>query len=148
MNNITRRAVVLGGACLCHAAGPRPTCCSTPDLEPASLAIGEKALTIDLAQAHSLAEVGGAASIIDKPKSVAMIVVRTGKRQYIALARFCTHGGHQPVTYNPRRNILQCNGYNHSIFGLDGRVVKGPAPLPLKSYPVKLAAGKLEIVYA
>ena len=47
------------------------------------------------------------------------------------------HGG-QTVSYNRKRHLLQCNNFNHSNFGLDGSVIKGPAETSLKSYPVRL----------
>lgn len=142
---ITRRemihtsALLLGGVCGCRMAGnaetPRSTCCWSPDLEAESLAIQQDRLTIDLAKAASLGEVGAAAWITDESRGLKLIIVRSGQDEYHVLARMCTHGG-QTVSYNPKRRLLQCNNFNHSNFGLDGGVVKGPAETPLKSYPV------------
>jgi Rieske Fe-S protein len=142
---ITRRemmqasAILLGGVCGCRMPGdaeaPRSTCCWSPDVEAESLTIGEDHVTIDLTKAASLGEVGNAAWITDESKGLKLIVVRSGKDEYHVLSRLCTHGG-QTVSYNPKRRLLQCNNFNHSNFGLDGGVVKGPAETPLKSYPV------------
>jgi len=142
---ITRRemmqasALLLGGVCGCRMVGdagaPQSTCCWSPDLEAESLAIHDDHLTIDLTKATSLGEVGGAAWITDEGKGLKLIVVRAGEDEYCVLSRLCTHGA-QTVSYNPKRRLLQCNNFNHSNFGLDGSVVKGPAPTPLKSYPV------------
>ena len=148
-NMIFNSALLLGGVCVCRmargASGPRSTCCTTPDLETESLVIGEKSLTIDLAKAPSLSAVGSAANIINPERSLQIILVRRGKKQFVALSRLCTHG-QQVVSYNPKRDVLQCNNFNHAIFNLNGQVVKGPAPTPLKSYPVALKNGRLEIV--
>jgi Rieske Fe-S protein len=145
---ILNSGLLLGGLCVCPKArgvsGPRSTCCSTPDLERESLVIEEKGLTIDLTKAPSLATIGSAAYIINAEKSLQIIVVRTGKKEYLALSRLCTHAS-QVISYNRKRGVLQCNGFNHSIFDLSGQVVKGPAATPLKSYPVTLMDGKLEI---
>lgn len=142
---ITRReliqasALLMGGACSCRMAGdataPRSTCCDTPDLEPESLMVHEDNLTIDLKRAVSLHDVGNAAWITDEGKGLKLIVVRAGRDEYCVLSRLCTHGS-QTISYNRKRHLLQCNNFNHSNFGLDGHVVKGPAETPLKSYAV------------
>ncbi|MEW6235634.1 MAG: Rieske (2Fe-2S) protein [Candidatus Omnitrophota bacterium] len=116
-----------------------------PDLEPDSYAIGKKSIIVDLSKAASLHPIGGAAAIVRPEMPLQIIIVRFNRKEYFALSRLCTHGN-QVLSFNPKRGVLQCNGYNHSIFGLDGAVVKGPAPTPLKVYPVMLTDGKLEIV--
>ena len=130
---------------LSGAAGEKSTCCTTPNLEPESLEIGEKIITVDLTKAPSLSEVGHAAFIIDKEKSIDIIVVRAEEEKYFALSRLCTHG-RQVLSYNRHRGVLQCNSFNHSIFALDGQVVKGPAPVPLKTYSVTIEQEKLKIL--
>jgi len=131
--------LLVGGVCGCRTAGdpaaPRSTCCDTPELEPQSVTFGRGGLTIDLLKAPSLREIGNAAYVVDKPRSLQLIVVHAEKRRYCVLSRLCTHGG-QVVSYNRERGMLQCNNFNHAIFDLDGRVWKGPAERPLQSYPV------------
>ena len=142
-----RASLVLGGGCLCHAArgaSAKSTCCSTPDLEPASLGFANATLTVDLAQAPSLAEVGDAAFLVNPERQLELILVRAAPDRFVALSRNCTHGG-QVVSYARKRGAIICNNYNHSVFDLDGQVVKGPAGTPLKSYPVTLKDGRLEI---
>jgi len=138
---IRASALLAGGVCGCRAmngpVSPRSTCCDTPDLEPASLTIEQNRLVIDLTKAHSLGEVGTAVYVTNEEKSLKLILVRAGRREYFALSRLCTHGG-QTISYNRNRGILQCNNFNHSIFDLSGQIVKGPAETPLKSYPVNL----------
>ncbi|MCY2953439.1 MAG: Rieske 2Fe-2S domain-containing protein [Planctomycetota bacterium] len=151
---ITRRemiygsALVLSGACVCQVAGgadkPRSTNCHAPDLEPESLTIGQKSLTIDLAKAPSLEAVGNAAYIMDKDRKLDIIVVHAERDEYFALSRFCTHA-YRPISYIRTRKLLMCNNASHSIFDLTGQVVKGPAPEPIKSYAAKLVAGTLQI---
>jgi len=153
-HGITRReliqtsALLLGGACSCRtmsdSAAPRSTCCNTPDLEPESLAVSDDHLAIDLGKAASLRDVGNAAWITDEGKGLKLIVVRAGKDEYCVLSRLCTHGG-QTISYNRKRRLLQCNNFNHSNFGLDGHVIKGPAEAPLKTYPVRLAGDTLVV---
>jgi len=146
---IQNSALLAGGVCMCQeafgAAGKKSTCCTTPDLEPESLKIEEKSIMVDLTKAPSLSEVGHAAFIIDKERSIDIIVVRAEKEKYYALSRLCTHG-RQVLSYNCHRGVLQCNSFNHSIFALDGQVVKGPAPVPLKTYAVTIEQKKLKIL--
>jgi nitrite reductase/ring-hydroxylating ferredoxin subunit len=150
---ITRREMIvgsamgLGAACTCPAAAgaaARSTNCTTPELEAQSLVIGEKQLTIDLAKAACLAEEGSAAEIINKEKSIGLIVIHAGKDQYYAVSRLCTHAW-RTLSYIRTRRVLMCTNANHSIFDLTGQIVKGPAEKPLTSYPVQLKDGKLVI---
>jgi len=119
-------------------------CCSTPDIEPESVTYGPGGLTIDLLKAPSLREVGSAAYVVNEARSLQFIVVHAQKRTYCVLSRQCTHGG-QVISYNRQRGVLQCNNFNHSIFLLDGRVWKGPAEKPLRSYAVVLVEDALVI---
>jgi nitrite reductase/ring-hydroxylating ferredoxin subunit len=141
-------ALLAGSVCGCRAGGesvaPRSTCCSTPDLEPESVTYGPGGLTIDLLKAPSLREIGSAAYVVNEARSLQLIVVHAGKNAYCVLSRLCTHG-RQVISYNRRRSVLQCNNFNHSIFLLDGRVWKGPAEKPLKSYGVVLVEDALVI---
>jgi Rieske Fe-S protein len=153
-HRMTRRAVIEAGAllagsvCGCRTGGdstvPRSTCCSTPDIEPESVTYGPGGLTIDLLKAPSLREVGSAAYVVNEARSLQLIVVHAEKRTYCVLSRLCTHGG-QVISHNRERGMLQCNNFNHSIFLLDGRVWKGPAEKPLKSYGVVLVEDALVI---
>jgi Rieske Fe-S protein len=151
---ITRRQMVgagvllAGGVCGCRTMGdsgtPRSTCCSTPEVEPESVTYGPGGLTIDLRKAPSLREVGSAAYVVNDARSLQLIIVHAQKREYCALSRLCTHGG-QVISYNRQRGMLQCNNFNHAIFLLDGRVWKGPAEKPLRSYAVVLVEEALVI---
>jgi len=140
----------MGGVCLCNRSfgqdTPQSTCCYTPDLEPESITYEKESLIIDLSKAPSLAQNGSAAYVDDEGKDVKIILVRAKKNSFYALSRFCTHG-YQAISYVAERKLLQCNSYNHSLFDLDGSVWKGPAPKPIKVYPVEYKNNKLEIFY-
>jgi Rieske Fe-S protein len=147
--SVTALTALSMGGCTCsqlsQASQSGFVCCNTPDLEPDSLTLSATGLTIDLAKAKSLNQVGTSAAIVNPEKSLQIIIVRAEKKRYVALSRLCTHAN-QVVSYNPKRKRIQCNNYNHAIFDLEGQVVKGPAPTALKSYPVVLHDGLLEIV--
>ncbi|MBE7499970.1 MAG: Rieske (2Fe-2S) protein [Verrucomicrobiales bacterium] len=140
-------ALLVGGGCLCHrtrGADAKSTCCSTPDLAPESLTFTGQTVTVDLARNPCLADVGDAAFLVRPDPPLELIVVHAAPNRYVALSRACTHGG-QVLSYARRRGVLICNNFNHSIFDLDGKVVKGPAASPLASYPAALKGGQLEI---
>jgi nitrite reductase/ring-hydroxylating ferredoxin subunit len=141
-------AVLAGGLCACSLTGcashPKATVCITPALESDSVTLTDQAITIDLAKAPSLSVVGSAAFHSDPAKDLQIIVIRPRDREYRALSRLCTHA-HQVLSYNHLRSVLQCNGFNHSIFTLDGLPLKGPASDPLKTFPVTLKNNLLVI---
>ncbi|HNU28770.1 MAG TPA: Rieske 2Fe-2S domain-containing protein [Sedimentisphaerales bacterium] len=153
-HGMTRREVMqtgmllAGGICGCRTTGHsdalRCSCCDTPELEPESLTFGPGGLTIDLLRAPSLREVGSAAYLVHRDKPLQLIVVHADKLLYCVLSRLCTHGG-QVVSYNRQRGVLQCNGFNHSIFDLNGSVLKGPAEKPLRAYPVVFVENALVV---
>ncbi|MBI1389797.1 MAG: Rieske 2Fe-2S domain-containing protein [bacterium] len=141
-------SALAAGGCACgtmrQASAPPLNWYDTPGVEPQSLSVSEKRVTIDLDLSPVLSEAGSAVNVIDAERDVQIIVVRPSEHEFCALRRYCTHGA-QVLCYNPSRKVLQCNGYNHSIFSLSGDVVKGPAPKPLQRYPVALNGSKLEI---
>lgn len=144
---LCRAALLLGGGCVCHlacGATSKSTCCDTPTLEPASLTVGEKQLTIDLARAPSLDAPDCAARIKLEDRALDILVVRTGDKEFKALEGRCTHAG-RPLSYVVTRRLLQCNNFGHSLFDLQGAVVKGPAEKPLKSHAVGQQDGRLHI---
>ena len=152
-------AIAVGaGLCpLCNARGSVPparesalggrslsTNCDTPDLDPDCLTFGEDRVVVDLARTPELGVAGHAANLIDRERSIDLIVVHVEAGSYCALSRFCTHAG-RTLAYIRSRKLLQCTNFNHSLFELNGRVRKGPAELPLASHPVRLRDGMLEI---
>ena len=142
-----RAALLLGGGCVCHlacGATPKSTGCDTPTLEPASLTVGEKQLTINLALAPSLDAPDCAARIKLPDRALDILVVRTGDKEFKALEGQCTHAG-RPLSYVATRRLLQCNNFGHSLFDLQGTVMKGPAEKPLKSYAVRQQDDRLHI---
>jgi nitrite reductase/ring-hydroxylating ferredoxin subunit len=140
------RAFATGLSARERASGERSlsTNCDTPDLDPDCLTFMEDQVAVDLAKAPELAIPGHAANLIDRERSVGLIVVHVEAGIYCALSRFCTHAG-RTLAYVRTRKLLQCTNFNHSLFELNGHVRKGPAELPLASHSVRLRAGILEI---
>jgi menaquinol-cytochrome c reductase iron-sulfur subunit len=67
-------------------------------------------------------------------------VVRQGD-QVVAFAPGCTHLG-CAYHWDDKRNNFLCPCHT-STFGLDGRVLEGPAPRPLDRFDIKVEGGRL-----
>jgi len=139
-----------GGICLCSSFYSREDkksgCCYTPDIEPGSLTHREDHMVIDLNKTSLLSSDGDAVYADNPDKELKIIVIRKKHKEFYALSRLCTHGG-QALSFIPERGLLQCNSFNHSLFELDGRVWKGPAPDPIITYKTKLSGNELNIYY-
>lgn len=137
---LKRSLLLVGGSCLCRpgrSESASATCCFTPSIEPESLCFDERSVWIDLNKAPSLGAVPSAVYIVDSAREAQIIVVRQGRRKFAAFSRLCTHAS-QVISFVEKRGLLQCNGFNHSTFDLEGRVYKGPAEQALAKYPVEL----------
>lgn len=140
-------AGLLGAGCLCpslRGSTPIATGCATPELAPEIYAVAADGVHVDLRRATALGAIPSAALLVVPDREMHLIIVRRARRQFFALSRFCTHAG-QVLSFLPKRGVLQCNNFNHSIFDLEGRVVKGPAERPLLSYPVDVSGSTLRI---
>ncbi|MEX2370477.1 MAG: Rieske (2Fe-2S) protein [Bacteroidales bacterium] len=80
----------------------------------------------------ALSETGGYVIL----EEYGIIIIRTGETEYVALSSICTHQG-CTIGYNPSSNSLPCPCHG-SIFDIDGSVLSGPAPTPLKIYETTL----------
>ena len=147
---IRNTAFYLGGVCLCNNVSGQnddiPPCCYTPDIEPESLIENKDSFIIDQTKAASIRKTGTAAYVDSNEKDIKIILVHAKRRLYYALSRLCTHGG-QALSYIRERKLLQCNSFNHSLFELNGKVWKGPAPDTVKTYTVTLSGSKLRILF-
>jgi nitrite reductase/ring-hydroxylating ferredoxin subunit len=140
-------ALVVGGSCLCKAFGAdaesRSTCSFTPVLPKESYTFDKQSVRLELAKAPCLDRSGSAAHLLVND-DLQLMVVRAGRNKYHVVSRLCTHA-RQTLSYVPERRLLMCNGFNHSLFDLDGKVAKGPAEGALKTYPCVLKGGCLDI---
>ncbi|MBD3275878.1 MAG: Rieske 2Fe-2S domain-containing protein [Candidatus Marinimicrobia bacterium] len=151
---ISRRAflhssvILAGGNCIYRSAYPetlqKSNCCFTPKLEPDSYFIQENKVVIHLDKAFTLQEPGHAAELDLPEHSVQIILVHKSKNQYYALSKLCTHA-YRNVGYIHEREVLQCTNFSHATFDLQGKVLKGPAKKPLKSYTIRQFENRLII---
>jgi menaquinol-cytochrome c reductase iron-sulfur subunit len=70
-------------------------------------------------------------------------VVKSADNQVVAFAPQCTHLG-CAYHWDAQNNNFLCPCHT-STFGIDGKVLSGPAPRPLDRYETKLDGSKLEI---
>ena len=97
-------------------------------------AAGSK-VAIPLAKLEMLKSVGG--SIAIKVKDKLLLLVRDSSTSVRAFNPVCTHR-QCVVAFHAGDNKIKCPCHG-SQFDLDGRVIHGPAPRPLETYPAELA---------
>ena len=103
-------------------------------------------LTIDLDKTPELRLPGGAIRIEEKNLPIRIIVVLSEDGEYRAYHNRCTHIGHRRLDPVPGTNTVQCCSVNKSTFDTGGEKICGPAPHPIKSYPVDRDQEKLIIL--
>ncbi len=84
----------------------------------------------------------GAAKEVALNGTPVIVINRKGKG-FIALSRVCTHLGCL-VGYNRDAEELVCPCHA-AFFSLEGKVISGPAPSPLKSFPLRVEADSIII---
>ncbi len=137
----------LGGApCTCLAAASND-CCRVPSAPIDAVNIQPGLVTIDLNRVPALRRTGSAVKIVDAERKLRIIVVRPRKDQFAALDQKCTHSS-GALTYVHKRKHLYCTCWGHSIFALDGSVLRWPNKQPprrLRAYAVQRRGDALEI---
>lgn len=112
-------ALVLGASALQAADTPAPT---TPAVQP------DVVLKMD--EHKDLSKVGGYEIVAAGDKKI--IVVHKEDGSYAACSAICTHRGCE-VTYSAADKVLVCPCHG-AKYGLDGKVLHGPAKRDLKTY--------------
>lgn len=84
---------------------------------------------------------GGAKSVVIN--NVPVIVIERGKGDFVAFSRICTHLGCL-VDFDEEDRSLFCPCHA-GRFDLNGNVVAGPPPAPLKALPVRLERDEILI---
>jgi nitrite reductase/ring-hydroxylating ferredoxin subunit len=116
-----------------------PRCCDLPEAPSGSFEIKEGVLTL------KMKELPQALRISDDARKLKVVLVRTADGKLAAVSGSCTHGG-APLVMNERHGTVQCTSLGHSEFDLQGKVLRGPAPKPIRVYAVREVSGAVEIV--
>lgn len=102
----------------------------------ATIAVAPASLQLGLKEHKALSKVGGF-EIIPMANDT-LIVARTEAASFVACSAICPHKGCKVVyEHDAKEFVCPCHD---SRFALDGRVLKGPAKTPLKSYATDVAA--------
>lgn len=134
-------AIALGGATLLktsRADDVADDAATPPDAQVPATAPDTTSdeLVVKPSDHPELAKVGG--YIMLDTKAGKITVARVSETEYSAVGAVCTHKG-GPVQYNADDKQFFCP-WHHSIFALDGSVIKGPAKIALPSYKEETAA--------
>ncbi len=110
----------MGGAVLAVLAWPRSL-----------LAEGKPWVAVPLDKAPKLKAVGG--SMVTRIRGQELLLVRDGETSAHAFEAKCPHE-QCDVNYAPAQRKIECPCHD-AFFDLDGKVLQGPPPRPLASYP-------------
>ena len=122
------------GLCVCAIAGVAAGGCAslvTRRVTP----VGGK-IELALAQYPELLEPSGSLRILPEGQSTSLYVLAIGGGAYSALSPICTHLG-CTVDIEGARLVCPCHG---STYDRSGKVLQGPAELPLARYRTDLSA--------
>jgi cytochrome b6-f complex iron-sulfur subunit len=98
------------------------------------------ALTVAVAAGSPLSAVGGMALITSTAGS--FLVTRTAQDTFVAVTAACTHEACTVSSSTGQNYVCPCHG---SEFDTSGRVIVGPAVLPLAQHPALFAGNVLTI---
>jgi Rieske Fe-S protein len=142
---VLRGAAVAAGSCLLAACG------GSDETEPSAQTPEESMETSSAPSGSETTGNGGGevlASLDDIPVGEAIsaeaggspiLLVRTSETEVIGLSAVCTH---QQCTVAPAGDALACPCHG-SRYDLTGKVTQGPAPAPLKDFPVTVQDGSV-----
>jgi nitrite reductase/ring-hydroxylating ferredoxin subunit len=102
-------------------------------------------LTIRLDRIAELTRSGTAVRFEGQGLPERVLVVCGEDRQYRAFHNRCAHLGHRRLDYVPGTETVQCCSVNKSTYTFDGQKIHGPAPQPIRTYPVEVDEGQLRI---
>jgi Rieske Fe-S protein len=118
---------------------------TTVPADPASWRYNSGTLTLDLDRLPELAPAGGAVRLEGGGLPDRVLVVRDETVGFVAFHNRCTHLGHRRLDPVPGTATVQCCSIGKSTYDLDGKKIFGPAPAPLKRYPVALQGRQLVV---
>ena len=125
-------------ASACGGGGSSPS--NVPQLSTVSGSVSGSAVVVQVDSSSPLATVGGAAMV--RSSGGAFLVARTGQASFSALTTICTHETCTITGFDNANYVCPCHG---STFTTTGRVVKGPASAPLRSFATSLSNNVLTI---
>lgn len=128
----------LATACGGGGGGSSPS--NIPQLSTVNGSVSGSTVVVQIDSASPLAAVGGAAMV--RSSGGAFLVARTGQESFSALTTICTHQTCTISGFDSANYVCPCHG---STFTTTGRVVKGPAAAPLRSFATQFSNNLLAI---
>jgi len=125
-------------ASACGGGGSSPS--NVPQLSTVSGSASGSTVVVQVDSSSPLATVGGAAMV--RSSGGAFLVARTGQDNFSALTTICTHETCMITGFDNANYVCPCHG---STFTTTGRVVKGPASAPLRSFATQFSNNVLTI---
>ena len=96
--------------------------------------------TVNIAPGSALATTGGMALV--QAGAVGFLVTRTGDSTFVALTAMCTHQACTVSNLSGSLFVCPCHGSEYTTSGM---VARGPASVPLQSFPTQFADPLLTI---
>jgi cytochrome b6-f complex iron-sulfur subunit len=139
---MNRREVIqkflVGSTVLVLVPSVLKSCTKDTTKNPGTNPDGTSEIKLDLSLAvNSALNTTGNSTIVQD-----ILIINTGAK-IVALSSICTHQG-CTVGYNSGAGDIQCPCHG-SVYSTSGSVITGPAPSPLKSYPVSITDNVLTI---
>jgi nitrite reductase/ring-hydroxylating ferredoxin subunit len=106
----------------------------------------EAKLTIDLTKTPELKNNGGAIRLEGNNLPLRILVIAGDDGQYHAFHNRCSHLGHRRLDPVPETVTVQCCSVNKSTYDLNGKIIYGPAPNPIKVFSVSRDGERLSIM--
>ena len=113
---------------------------------PDSWHYSEGNLTVDLKKTPELKNKNGAVRFEGSNLPVRILLLAGEAGNYHAFHNRCSHFGHRRLDPVPETDTVQCCSVNKSTYDLTGNKIYGPAPEPIKVFPVSKYDDKLTIV--
>ena len=120
------------------AAASSPS--NVPQLSTVNGSVSGATVVVQIDSASPLATVGGAAKV--RSASGLFLVSRTAQDAFTALTATCTHEACTITGFDNSAYVCPCHG---SRFNTSGRVLNGPASVPLRSFATQFANNVLTI---
>jgi cytochrome b6-f complex iron-sulfur subunit len=130
-----------GAVCACLGCAGFAEAIEEPQKYEKDYRIEGNVLIINVKDYRKLNDVGDSDTIkVDKTK---VIVIHPAENLYKAFRNKCTHKGGR-VVYKRWDDYMQCTRHS-SRFDISGKVIRGPAQLPLTEYKTTLDNDQLSI---
>lgn len=116
-----------------------------PPADPGCWSYANGVITVDLSRAAELRNAGGGLRVEGDGVPVRVLIVRSGKGEYLAYHNRCSHIGHRRLDPVPGTDTVQCCSVNKSTYDPSGKCIHGPGKKPLRQFPVAVDGDRLTV---